>query len=87
MTPYQRQRIALAPELAVIHVLRAAAEATCAALAAAYPMARLGGQSPEQELAERLFGLLDRLDRAAATYCDYLDDLPQMSFVLPDDSF
>jgi hypothetical protein len=86
MTPHQHQRIALAPELAVIHVLRAAAEATCAALAAAHPFALVDDASPEQELAARIYGLLGRLGRAADAYCNYLDDLPQTSFILPDDT-
>ena len=87
MTPHECQRLVFAPELAVIYVLRTASQATCAALAAAYPLAHADNRSPEQELAARLVGLLGHLDRVAGAYCDYIADLPQTSFILPTDTF
>jgi hypothetical protein len=82
MTPHERQRVALAPELAVIYALRAAADATCAALAAAHPFAQSQPPSHEEMLTAGLHDALRRLDRAAAAYCDYLLDLPQLRFVV-----
>lgn len=78
MTPIQRQRIACNPELAVIHALRAAADATSAALAAAHPFAVTDPLSTEELLAVQLYDALLRLERAAAAYCDYVHDLPQL---------
>lgn len=78
MNASQRERIACAPELAVIHALRAAADATCAAIAAAHPFAALDPISPEEQLAMMLYDSIVRLERAAAAYCDYVNDLPQL---------
>ena len=86
MTPHQRQRVAYAPELAVIYALRAVADATCAALAAAYPRAQPQPPQPDDELATRLYGAICCLDRTAQAYCNYIEDLPQQSFIVaPDD--
>ena len=82
MTPQEHQRFARAPELAVIHALRAAADATCAALAAAHPFAQSQPSSHEELLTAGLYHALQGLDRAAAAYCDYLLDLPQLRFVV-----
>lgn len=78
MTPTLQQRIACAPELAVIHALRAATEATCAALAAAHPFAVTEPISTEELLAVQLYDALVRLERAARAYCEYVNDLPQL---------
>lgn len=70
MTPDERANLAYAPELAVIDVLRAAAHATCAALAVAYPSIRTDSHWPEHDLATQIYAAVAQLDRAIADYCD-----------------
>lgn len=83
MNATDRQRIACAPELAVIHALRAAADATCAAIAAAHPFAVVEPNSAEELLAMQLYDAIVRLQRKAAAYCDYVNDLPQLGLFPP----
>ena len=78
MNATERQRIVYAPELAVIHALRAAADATCAAIAAAHPFAVSEPLHTEEVLAMQLYAAIVRLERNAAAYCDYVNDLPQL---------
>lgn len=85
MNATERQRIACAPELAVIHALRAAADATCAAIAAAHPFAAFHPISIEDALASQLYDAILRLERTAQAYCDYVNDLPQLGFFPPTD--
>jgi len=85
MNATERQRIAWAPELAVIHALRAAADATCAALAAAHPFAATDPLHAEEHLARQLYAAIVRLERSAAAYCDYVNDLPQLGLFPPID--
>jgi hypothetical protein len=86
MNPYQRERIAYAPQLAVIYVLRAAVDATCDAIATAHPFANFDPPSSEDRLANQLYQRLVRLDRAARAYCEYIGDLPQLGLFPPTDS-
>lgn len=83
MNATERRRIACAPELAVIHALRAAADATCAAIAAAHPFADAEPISTEEILAIQLCDSIVRLQRKAADYCDYVNDLPQLGLFPP----
>ncbi len=78
MNANECQRIAYAPELAVIHALRAAADATCAAIAAAHPFADTEPLYTEEVLAIQLYAAIVRLERRAAAYCDYVNHLPQL---------
>ena len=86
MNATDRQRIAFAPELAVIHALRAVADATCAAIAAAHPFAATDPAHPEEQLAMMLFDAIVRLERSAAAYCDYLSSLPNLGLFPPTDT-
>jgi len=69
MTDDERASLGYAPELAVLDVLRAAAHATCAALAAAHPNTEYDLQCPEHDLATRIYAAIVQLDRAIAAYC------------------
>ncbi len=76
MTAAERRGMLYAPELAVIHALRAAADATCVALAAAHNLGPVDlPQSREQVLAQRLCAALGRLATVAAAYCDHVVEL------------
>jgi hypothetical protein len=76
MTPQEHQSVAFAPELAVIYALRAVADATCAALAAAHPLvATEPPYSPEHVVALRLYTAIGRLQKAADAYCDFVAEL------------
>jgi|WetSurMetagenome_2_1015567.scaffolds.fasta_scaffold426007_1 hypothetical protein len=76
MTPQEHQSVAYAPELAVIHALRAVADATCAALAAAHPLVETEPPySPEHEVAVRLYAAIGRLQKAVDAYCDFVAEL------------
>jgi hypothetical protein len=79
MTPLDRQSVAYAPELAIIHALRCVADATCAALAAAHPLVETEPPySPEHALALRLYAAITKLDKAADAYCQYVADLQNL---------
>jgi len=67
MTDDERASLRYAPELAVLDVLRAAAHATCAALAVAYPNIEV--DSAEHDLASQIYAAIDQLDHAIAAYC------------------
>jgi hypothetical protein len=85
MNRSQRERIAYAPQLAVIYVLRAAVDATCDAIATAHPFANFDPPSSEDRVANQLYQRLVRLDRAARAYCEYIGDLPQLGLLAPTD--
>jgi hypothetical protein len=86
MTPLERQSVAYAPELAVIHALRSVADATCAALAAAHPLVETEPPySPEHALALRLYAAIGKLEKAADAYCQYVADLQNLAPVERED--
>jgi hypothetical protein len=68
MTSEERASLGQAPELAVLDVLRAAAEASCAALAVAHPNIEHGSEGPEHDLATQIYAAILQLDRAIAAY-------------------
>ena len=67
MTDDERACLGYAPELAVLDVLRAAAHATCAALAVAYPNIEV--DSAEHDLASQIYAAIVQLDHAITAYC------------------
>lgn len=78
MTPLERESVAYAPELAVIHALRAVADATCAALAAAHPLEMEPPYSHEHLMATELYAAIQRLNQAADAYCEYVAGLKNL---------
>jgi hypothetical protein len=78
MTAAERRAMGYAPELAVIFVLRAAAEASYLSLATAHHLSELDPpQSREQDLAQRLCAALGTLEAVATAYCDHVVELAQ----------
>jgi len=76
LPPQDRDSVAYAPELAVIYALRAVADATCAALAAAHPLVELEPpHSLEHVLATRLYEAIQGLHRAVDAYCQHVTEL------------
>jgi hypothetical protein len=76
LTPQDRESVAYAPELAVIYALRAVADATCAALAAALPGVELEPpHTVEYALATQLYETIQRLRQAADAYCQHVAEL------------
>jgi hypothetical protein len=82
MTPDERAALGYAPQLAVIDVLRAAAAATCTALAVAHPHITADYQPLEHHLANTLYAAIVQLDDAIGAYCRRIlvaqpdDDVP-----------
>lgn len=75
MTPQQRLSVAYAPELAVIHALRAVADAATAALAAAHPLEIDPPYSPEHLVATRLYAAIQQLSNAVDAYWQCVSEL------------
>jgi len=69
MNAHERAALGYAPELAVIDVLRAAAAATCAALAAAHPQILVHPRPLEHRLAAEIYAAIVQLDSAIGKYC------------------
>lgn len=86
MNASPRRRAAYARQLAVLRALRAAADTARATIAAAHPAASALPVCTEAVLAAQLSELLQRLDRVALAYCNYVTNLPQLGLFPPTDA-
>jgi hypothetical protein len=72
MTDDECAALGHAPELAVLHVLRAAAAASGAALAAAHPQIAVHPLPLEHRLAAEIYAAIVLLQDAIGAYCRYV---------------